>query len=1250
MIHLNEQKINSLSEAAVLADEFALTHRSVFSSTRQFRHRGFANEQVKAVSPVLSSEKSEKVKPMLDNSSRKRVCFYCLDSSHLISDCKAWKQKSASTKSKSVAFAQAGSVSDPSFQPLQDSGYKPFLITGSVSLSADSPSQTVSILRDTGAAQSFILAGVLPFSDKTYTGTDVLVRGIELSCIKVPLHTVFLKSDLVTGQAQIGVRSELPVEGVSIILGNDLAGGKVFPCPIVLDKPEVTVQPDVVAAHFPAVFPACAVTRAQSRKLDDVVNLSDSFMNPVSGMSECTLFINPEISSPCERSDSDSAATLLKVGKEDLAAAQKADPSLSLSLDASVSFEKAKNLSGPVTYYWEDGILMRRWKPQVNGDVLAVHQVVLPSAYRPQVLKLAHEHPLAGHLGITKTYKRILKYFFWPGLKNSVVSYCRACHDCQLSGKPNQTVPTAPLQPIPVINEPFERLILDCVGPLPKSKSGHQYILTLMCAATRFPEAFPLRSLRASVIVKEIIKFCSTFGLPKVIQTDQGSNFTSKLFAQVLKELGVSHQMSSAYHPESQGALERFHQTLKTMLRTFCVSTGKDWVEGLPLLLFAVRETVQESLGFSPSELVFGHTVRGPLKLLQKQLLSKETSAVNLLDYVSNFRERLHSACDIAKAHIVCVQSKMKSRFDKKSVKRSFQPGDQVLVLLPVPSSALHARFAGPYCIEKKLSETNYVISTPDRRRKSRACHINMLKSYVSENKTQDSAANEVEAARPVEVKTVVLSSIVDGSDEDEVIPAHFQNSTILSQLYNYLAYLPEDQKQSLAQLFNKYPMLFSDVPGRTSMITHDIDVGNSPPIKQHPYRVNPHKREIMKQEVEYLLQHGLATPSQSPWSSPCLLVPKQDSTFRFCTDYRKVNSVTKPDSFPLPRMEDCVDRIGSAHFITKLDLLKGYYQVPLSHRASEISAFVTPDNLLQYSVMAFGMRNAPATFQRLMQKVLSGIPNCEAYLDDVVVYTHSWEEHLSILDQVFKQLASASLTLNLKKREFAKAVVTYLGKKKVGQGQVKPVEAKVEAILKFPIPCNKRELRRFLGMVGYYRSFCQNFATIVTPLTDLLSTARKFVWSPECDSAFKAAKDLLSSAPVLSAPCFDLPFLLQVDASSSGAGAVLLQDVNGVEHPVSFFSKKFTSAQQKYSTIEKEALALVLALQHFEVYLGGSSCVTVYTDHNPLVFLHRMRNSNQRLMRWSLIIQEFNLTIQYRKGSENVVADALSRISHAVE
>lgn len=217
------------------------------------------------------------------------------------------------------------------------------------------------------------------------------------------------------------------------------------------------------------------------------------------------------------------------------------------------------------------------------------------------------------------------------------------------------------------------------------------------------------------------------------------------------------------------------------------------------------------------------------------------------------------------------------------------------------------------------------------------------------------------------------------------------------------------------------------------------------------------------------------------------MLVPKSDGSVRFCTDYRKVNSVTKADSFPLPRMEDCVDKVGAATCVTKLDLLKGYWQVPLTDRASEVSAFVTPDNLLQYTVMAFGMRNAQSTFQRLMHKVLSDVPNCEVYLDDIVIYSANWEEHLQVLNIVSGHLRDANLTLNLAKCEFAKAVVTYLGKR-VGQGQVRPVEAKVSAIVNFPTPTTKRELRRFLGMVGYYRGFCRNFASVVAPLTDLLS------------------------------------------------------------------------------------------------------------------------------------------------------------------
>lgn len=172
------------------------------------------------------------------------------------------------------------------------------------------------------------------------------------------------------------------------------------------------------------------------------------------------------------------------------------------------------------------------------------------------------------------------------------------------------------------------------------------------------------------------------------------------------------------YHPESQGAVERFHQTLKTLLRTFCIETGKDWVDGLPLLMFAVRESVQESLGFSPAELVFAHTVRGPLKLLKEQLIGKDSAPISVLDYVSSFRECLHKACELAGAHLSMVQSKMKVHFDKRTVQRRFQPGESVLVLLPIPGSALQAKFSGPYVIEQKLSETDYVVGTPDRRRK----------------------------------------------------------------------------------------------------------------------------------------------------------------------------------------------------------------------------------------------------------------------------------------------------------------------------------------------------------------------------------------------------------------------------------------------------------------------------------------------------------------------------------------------------
>ncbi len=281
---------------------------------------------------------------------------------------------------------------------------------------------------------------------------------------------------------------------------------------------------------------------------------------------------------------------------------------------------------------------------------------------------------------------------------------------------------------------------------------------------------------------------------------------------------------------------------------------------------------------------------------------------------------------------------------------------------------------------------------------------MNMLKLYHER-------ARATEDVSSVAAVTPVGHVRIDDADSSFERTARLNNSEILLTIEQRLSYLPKQQRQDIILLINQYPALFADTPSQTTAIVHDIEIEGSAPIRQHPYRVNPVKREIMKEEVKYLLDQGLAVPSSSPWSLPCILVPKPDGTYRFCTDYRKINSVTKPDSFPMPRMEYCIDRVGGARLVTKLDLLKGYWQVPLTARASEVSAFVTPDDFLNYTVMAFGMRNAPATFQRLMQKVLSGVKSCEAYLDDVVVYSDSWEEHLATLREIFARLSEASLT-----------------------------------------------------------------------------------------------------------------------------------------------------------------------------------------------------------------------------------------------
>ena len=624
---LDEKEVETLEKAARLADDYTLTHKVSFVSKANPR-KPFYSFPGHKPSPSLhsgnSNQNAPKPKPPGENKGHnplsQPICNYCKQSGHIVSDCPVLKRKREKqegpkpTGLTSLKLTPQSCVKDQT--PVQakvpetDSVmeiYEPFLSDGFVSLNSDFAQSTpITILRDTGASQSLILADTLPFSEKTSSGTSVLIQGVECGFVNVPLHNIYLSADLVKGPVAVGIRQTLPFKGVHLLLGNDLAGDKVVVNPLVTDTPCMDQSPDPIEQELPDLYPSCAVTRAMAKKAmltenQSDVDLTDSFIGQ-SFKNEITKSLSHNLSEhQTDSNDSTSVSdhfpsSLVEKGhdirsRSQLSTEQHKDPEISPLFQKAVS--ETDLAQDPICFYIKNGILMRKWRsPEVSADdEWAVnHQIVVPKIYRSEILSLAHETPMSGHLGVNKTYHKILNHFYWPGLKTDVSNYCRSCHTCQVVGKPNQVIPKAGLQLIPAFDEPFSRIIIDCVGPLPKTKSGNEYLLTIMCASTRFPEAIPLRNIKTKTIVKALLKFFTFVGLPKSVQSDQGSNFMSGIFQQVMHELGIKQYRSSAYHPESQGALERFHQTLKNMIRSYCFDTEKDWDEGIHLLLLQLGD------------------------------------------------------------------------------------------------------------------------------------------------------------------------------------------------------------------------------------------------------------------------------------------------------------------------------------------------------------------------------------------------------------------------------------------------------------------------------------------------------------------------------------------------------------------------------------------------------------------------------------------------------------------------------------
>ena len=531
----------------------------------------------------------------------------------------------------------------------------------------------------------------------------------------------------------------------------------------------------------------------------------------------------------------------------------------------------------------------------------------------------------------------------------------------------------------------------------------------------------------------------------------------------------------------------------------------------------------------------------------------------------------------------------------------------------------------------------------------------------------------EVGRAQPVEVINKAdkevnncfnegsVSSSVKTIDSRAKIPAPMNVTQRKAKLVEYMgnglagSNLTTKEHQQVLSFLENYNDVFSlgeGDRGETDLIEMTIETGSAAPRKQAVRRTPFAVRHEIAVQLQKMLEQKVIQPTSSLWASPIVLVRKKDGSLRFCVNYRSLNSVTKPDCFPLPRIDDMLDQLGNMKYFSTLDLASGYWQVKVNDMSKEKTAFVTQHGLFEFRVMPFGLMNAPAVFQRLMHQVIStlnlmkGPSFVSVYIDDLLVYSRTLEDHLRHLGMVMDRLREVNLKLQPAKCYFCRQTVEFLGHVLTPQGLL-PNPKRVMAVQDFPTPCNVTELRQFLGLASYYRRFVVQFAKIASPLHRLTGKDVRWEWTEDCQTAFSELKQRLLNSPVLVYPDFDLDFILETDAGKDGLGAILSQKkADDKLHPVAYASRSTSSPEKNYSVTKLETLAVVWAVQHFRAYLYGHN-VTVITNHSAVKSILDKPSSNGKHARWWLKIFGSgvgHMRIIHRSGRKNIGADALSR------
>ncbi|KAL8598384.1 hypothetical protein ACOMHN_032661 [Nucella lapillus] len=1046
-------------------------------------------------------------------------------------------------------------------------------------------------MRDTGATQTQVRKELVP--DECYTGKSKMVTYANNSQERLPMALVYMETPYFTGRVEVLVANVAPIP---ILIGNrevrnaqtkeaKEVGKKETLAPVIGEPSTSAGEPSTNAAREP-----------------ETLNVKQT----------CLANVTPK----------------------ELKEAQKGDETLRKPFyqarqgDAGTARSSGANSH----YYLRKGTLYRKF----TSTVRSLNQVIVPKKYRQGILNIAHDPPMSGHLGVKKTKDRITASFYWPGIDKDVQRHCLSCDACQrCMGK--GAIRRAPLQEVPVVSTPFEQVGVDIIGPInPSSSRGHRYVLTMIDYATKYVEATPLERVTTITVAEALLDMWSRLGVPNKVISDRGTQFTSEVMQEVYRLLSIQGATTTPYHAQANGMVEKFNGTLKSMIRKLCIEQPTEWDRYIPAMLFAYREVPQDTTQFSPFELLYGRSVQGPLQILKKCWTDEEENPEirTTAEYVTNLRNKMEETCKIAAENQCTAKKRYTAYYDKKARHRSLTTEDKVLVLLPDKHKRLQLSWKGPFPVIRKVNQVDYVIRIKG---KEKVYHLNLIKKYNERETTQEQISVVIHEEEEEDLKTgtIPLMPLKQMEDAKDI---------------RYAEVLTHVQTKQLQQVVERHKNVFSDLPGKTTLAECEIRVQTETPVRVAQYPLPHSQMKVVKEEIAQMEAMGVIEKSVSPYNAPIVLVKKKDNTVRFCTDYRKLNLATEFDAEPMPDIDGIFSKLSSAKYFSKLDLCKGFWQIPVKKEDRSKTAFSTPEGQYSWKRMPFGLKNASAIFSRMMRKLLSPLEREDVhnFIDDVLIASEDWEEHLKAVDLVLGRLEEEGLTAKPSKCHLGHKELAFLGHE-IGNSIIKPESDKVDKLVSASRPTTKKQIRAFLGLAGYYRKFISNFAEIATPLTDATKKGKpeKVEWTEQCETAFMLLKSNLSKKPVVILPNSEQEYVLRTDASDKGIGAVLLQERDGDLRPVAYSSKKLNNAEQNYSTIEKECLGVVWAIKKFEPYLYGSHFI-LETDHRPLEYLKRAKTDNGRLMRWALQLQQHTFTLRVIPGVENIGADYMSRTEEA--